>query len=441
MSLTSSSSRHERRSAIQIEGLGKRYTGATGKYRNLTETASDWLRDRLTSRQDRREPATAPFWALQNFTCDVEPGEVLGVIGRNGAGKSTLLKILSRITEPTTGRVILRGRVGSLLEVGTGFHGELSGRENIYLSGAILGMHRQEITRKFDEIVAFAEVERFVDMPVKRYSTGMYLRLAFAVAAHLEPEILLVDEVLAVGDATFQSRCLGRMQQIAGSGRTVLFVSHNLATVRALCTRCLWLDQGRLRADGNPQAVIEQYLAGTSPATRSVDLLHHPGRHPASQTRHLRRLTLLNAEDQETSAVCSGQPLRLRLDFSDEATATRPRIIVIVSDALGTRLFALDSAAAGDSLPLGHQKGSVVCELPALPLQPGRYLLSLSYGDSVRLTEALDHVLTLEVVNGDFFGSGRLPKSEHGPLLVPSRWSCAPRATHPASQVQETWKA
>jgi len=232
---------------ISIEGLGKRYYLSH-------EKREDTLRDSLTqgvrglwsrlTKPGTGQPEGEEFWALRNVSLEVKQGEVVGVIGRNGAGKSTLLKILSRITDPTTGRAVIRGRVASLLEVGTGFHPELSGRENIYLNGAILGMSRSEITRKFDEIVAFAEVERFLDTQVKHYSSGMYVRLAFAVAAHLEPEILIVDEVLAVGDIAFQNKCLGKMQQVAGGGRTVLFVSHNLAAVQRLCSRCLYLNQG-----------------------------------------------------------------------------------------------------------------------------------------------------------------------------------------------------
>ena len=208
----------------------------------------------------RSAPRRSDFWALKDVSFEVPPGEVLGVVGRNGAGKSTLLKVLSRITEPTTGRVELRGRVGSLLEVGTGFHPELTGRENIYLNGAILGMKRREIARKFDEIVAFAEVEQFLDTPVKRYSSGMYMRLAFAVAAHLEPEILLVDEVLAVGDAEFQKKCLGKMGDVAGEGRTVLFVSHNMGAVQTVCRRALLLDHGRVKMIGPAEEVVAEYL-------------------------------------------------------------------------------------------------------------------------------------------------------------------------------------
>ncbi len=251
--------------AITISGLGKKYKIGAAQERAST------LRDALTNaasaplRRLRHAGSStghvSEFWALRDISIEVETGQVVGIIGRNGAGKSTLLKILSRITHPTTGRAVIHGRVGSLLEVGTGFHQELSGRENIYLNGAILGMSRTEIGRKFDEIVDFSEIGDFLDTPVKRYSSGMFVRLAFAVAAHLEPEILLVDEVLAVGDIAFQRKCLGQMERIAGTGRTVFFVSHNMSAVRGLCTRAVQIDEGQLVADGNVDDVVMAYVA------------------------------------------------------------------------------------------------------------------------------------------------------------------------------------
>jgi lipopolysaccharide transport system ATP-binding protein len=278
---------------ITVEGLGKRYTlhhqGGSGLLRDqLAALLRNPFRKAKTGRATAEE-----FWALRDVNFTVNQGDVVGIIGRNGAGKSTLLKILSRITEPTTGRITIQGRVASLLEVGTGFHGELSGRENIYLNGAILGMKRAEIRQKFDEIVAFSEVEKFLDTPVKHYSSGMYVRLAFAVAAHLEPEILIVDEVLAVGDAAFQQKCLGKMKSIAGEeGRTVLFVSHNLASVQALCGRCVLLKQGRLAFIGDPAESVNHYIqsgienapsggfSGADPALRVDDVIFN-----ADQTR------------------------------------------------------------------------------------------------------------------------------------------------------------
>jgi lipopolysaccharide transport system ATP-binding protein len=258
---------------IRVEGLGKKFH--IGAQRDRYRTLRDRIAESMTAPVRRaarllRGEATGAaelsetIWALKDVSFEVREGEVVGIIGRNGAGKSTLLKVLSRITEPTEGRAELRGRVSSLLEVGTGFHPELTGRENIYLNGAILGMRRAEIERKFDEIVAFAEVEKFIDTPVKHYSSGMYVRLAFAVAAHLEPEILVVDEVLSVGDAAFQRKCLGKMEEVAHGGRTILFVSHNMGAVDNLCTRGIWLDEGRIRVDADPGTAISAYLKGTA---------------------------------------------------------------------------------------------------------------------------------------------------------------------------------
>ena len=276
---------------IRVENLSKRYVlshqgskgdGLRHRMEDFARSPIRWLRAALKASGDSKNgngalktlpnsstPAKEEFWALKDVSFEVTQGEVVGIIGRNGAGKSTLLKILSRITEPTSGRVVIDGRVASLLEVGTGFHPELTGRENIFLNGAILGMSKVEIKRKFDEIVAFAEIEKFLDTPVKRYSSGMYVRLAFTVAAHLEPEILIVDEVLAVGDSEFQRKCIGKMRDVAGHGRTVLFVSHNMFAVQALCARGILLAGGRVRADGPVAAVVDQYLAAHAPASFS----------------------------------------------------------------------------------------------------------------------------------------------------------------------------
>jgi lipopolysaccharide transport system ATP-binding protein len=250
-------------SIISARNIGKRYQlGIASRHNTLRDRITESARNLFSSK--KRDAESGEFWALNDVSFDVAQGDVVGVIGRNGAGKSTLLKVLSQITEPTRGEIHLRGRVASLLEVGTGFHPELNGRENIFLNGAILGMTRAEIRKKFDEIVAFAGVEKFLETPVKRYSSGMYVRLAFAVAAHLEPEILIVDEVLAVGDAAFQKKCLGKMQEVGKSGRTVLFVSHNMAAVLSLCTRCLMLEGGSLKLDTTPQEAVNRYLRETA---------------------------------------------------------------------------------------------------------------------------------------------------------------------------------
>jgi lipopolysaccharide transport system ATP-binding protein len=309
--------------AISVDQLSKRFRitatrGARYQYRTLRESVADGLTaagrrvSRLFGRR-RTDGGAAEFWALRDVSFRVEPGEVLGIIGHNGAGKSTALKILSRITKPTAGEVRLRGRVGSLLEVGTGFHPELTGRENVYLNGSILGMSRREVQRKFDEIVQFAEVERFLDTPVKRYSSGMYVRLAFAVAAHLEPEILIVDEVLAVGDMTFQKKCLGKMNDVSRHGRTILFVSHNMLAVKSLCTRAILLEQGRVRLDGDVDEVVDLYLDGGSRVVRNGEITDDFPRYPDSTGEaRVRSVRLTNPGGREVTQLYYGQPFRVQ---------------------------------------------------------------------------------------------------------------------------------
>ncbi|HLZ98152.1 MAG TPA: ABC transporter ATP-binding protein, partial [Steroidobacteraceae bacterium] len=270
----------------------------------------------MRGNRDAAPNGDGQVWALRDLSFEVEPGEVLGIVGRNGAGKSTLLKVLSRITEPTTGRVELYGRVGSLLEVGTGFHPELTGRENIFLSGAILGMRRAEIVRKFDEMVAFAEVEKFIDTPVKHFSSGMYVRLAFAVAAHLEPEILLVDEVLAVGDAAFQKKCMGKMGDVARAGRTIIFVSHNMASIESLCNSCLLISSGRLEARGEPVQIVMRYMApelGGDGGIRS--LVDHHGRRGDS-IPIMTSITLHSGADEPMGSMRMGSLFSARVEFN-----------------------------------------------------------------------------------------------------------------------------
>jgi lipopolysaccharide transport system ATP-binding protein len=299
---------------IKVEGLGKQYTiGTQGSaYSTLREVLTKKLRSPLSQR--RNKPRDQKIWALRDVSFEVNPGEVVGIIGRNGAGKSTLLKILSRITEPTTGRVELCGRVGSLLEVGTGFHPELTGRENIFLNGAILGMARAEIERKFDEIVAFAEIEKFLDTPVKRYSSGMYVRLAFAVAAYLEPEILLVDEVLAVGDASFQRKCLDRMKDVGQHGRTVLFVSHNMPAVTRLCERTILLDEGAILQDDQSHKVVGSYLR-SGLGTTAVREWPDPAQAPGNEVARLLAVRVRTEDNQTNEAVDIRKPVGVEMEY------------------------------------------------------------------------------------------------------------------------------
>lgn len=367
----------------------------------------------------------ADLWALNGVSFEIRPGEVVGVIGRNGAGKSTLLKILSRITEPTRGRAEIYGRIGSLLEVGTGFHPELSGRENIYLNGSILGMTRREIESKFDEIVAFAELERFIDTPVKRYSSGMYVRLAFAVAAHLEPEILLVDEVLAVGDAAFQKKCIGKMSDVAKHGRTILFVSHNTAALLNLCDRGLLLDKGKLVEDGAIEPVIQKYLKGLRTAT-PWDLTSYDDR----QGRGKVRFTRVRFEDGSGNTVehgISGEPLVVVLDYEsvDDRPLPNCRVSVVFFDGLGQALFnCVSELVIHDPITL-PPSGTIRCIVPRLPLSQNQYVLTLFLDVNREIEDWIHNAIELNVVDGDFYGTGRLyPEGWRGKgVLVPHSWT------------------
>lgn len=409
--------------AIRADGVSKRYE--LGERVRLNPT----LRDRLTDslqwlRRGGGRSAPVELWALSDVGFEIQPGEVVGIIGRNGAGKSTLLKVLSRITEPTRGRIEIYGRVGSLLEVGTGFHPELSGRENIFLNGSILGMARREIARKFDEIVAFAELEQFIDTPVKRYSSGMYIRLAFAVAAHLEPEILLIDEVLAVGDAAFQKKCLGKMGEIARRGRTVLFVSHNTAAMLNLCQRGILIDRGQVMADGPIEPVIQQYLRGLRVAT-PWDLSRCEDR----QGRGRVRFTRVRFEDGHGNPVeqgVSGRPLVIALDY--EAADRRPlpncRASVAFYDGLGQTLFNCSSELViADPIDL-PPSGTLRCSIPHLPLSQNQYVLTLFLEVNREVEDWILNAIELDVVDGDFYGTGRLyPDGWRGKgVLVPHDW-------------------
>ncbi len=309
---------------------------------------------------------------MKDVSFEVHKGEVVGIIGRNGAGKSTLLKILSRITEPTTGRAVIHGRVGSLLEVGTGFHPELTGRENIYLNGAILGMRRAEIDRRFDEIVAFSEIERFLDTPVKRYSSGMYVRLAFAVAAHLEPEVLIVDEVLAVGDAAFQKKCLGKMGDVAGEGRTVIFVSHNMAAIARLCRRALLLEDGAVRYEGYSEEATAQYLANGS-TSRSERIWPSSGSDPQSSVVELVSARLLDADGLPTDTQYVGDPVRVEVTYRNLQSSVKPVVSLHFLDGQGNLLFVTNDYSNEEWWNTPRSPGTVVatCELPGNLLAEG----------------------------------------------------------------------
>jgi lipopolysaccharide transport system ATP-binding protein len=412
--------------AIKAENISKLYhLGASARAnRSLRETIAASI-DGFISRSNCNGVAdSADLWALDDVSFEIQPGEVVGIVGRNGAGKSTLLKILSRITEPARGQIEIHGRVASLLEVGTGFHHELSGRDNIYLNGSILGMARREIDRKFDEIVAFAEIERFIDMPVKHYSSGMYVRLAFAVAAHLEPEILLVDEVLAVGDAAFQKKCLGKMSDVARHGRTVLFVSHNTAAMLNLCSRGILLEKGKLTADGAIEPVIQQYLKSLRAVT-SRDLKSYSDRQGKGRVR----FTGVRFEDGNGNAIeqgVSGQPLVVNLSYeaADRGPLPNCRASVTFFDPLGQVLFNCSSELViGDPMTL-PASGTIRCVIPRLPLSQNQYLLTLFLEVNREIEDWILNAIELDVVDGDFYGTGRLyPDGWRGKgVLVPHQW-------------------
>ena len=368
------------------------------------------------------------IWALKDINFEIRQGEVVGLIGRNGAGKSTLLKILARITRPTEGCAEIRGRVGSLLEVGTGFHGELSGRENVYMSGAILGMRKAEIDRKFDEIVAFSEVERFLETPLKHYSSGMQMRLAFAVAAHLEPEILFVDEVLAVGDAAFQKKCLGKMGDISKQGRTIIFVSHNINAISALCRSAMLLGDGRIvHYSDDVQRALRLY--SNSPVSlATMDLCGHPNRTPRSKI--VFEQIEIQAEDGELChRVLPGTNVSIRLRLMPPSRIRDPKISIGVTNFRGERVFALGTNIGGNVIPSLEGRSVVHVRFAVPPLVPGEYSLDIGLYDS--FGNAIDEIYgagVLEALKNDYISMIEKHTPEMGSIMVRSEWDCSSEA-------------
>ena len=359
--------------------------------------------------------------ALRDVSFTVQQGEVLGIIGKNGAGKSTLLKILSRVTAPTSGAIKVKGRIASLLEVGTGFHPELTGRENIYLNGAILGMTRQEVDRKFDEIVDFAGVEKFIDTPVKRYSSGMYVRLAFAVAAHLEPEILVVDEVLAVGDAEFQKKCLGKMSDVAHEGRTVLFVSHNMASVSSLCDYCIWLERGKIKSVGETEQIVANYVnsteqIGSTPLNLRTD-------RSGNGDLIFTNISIIGNEGIKKDNFLCGEKLTIILDYKKNEVVPLKNVKVglLFWGTMGQYIFSCKSDLTYGTFDDIFRKGKFKCIIPELPLAPGLYSISVWARSSGKWLDSVDLAAYFRVEAGDFFGSGKLPDNRQG-VLVRHSW-------------------
>ncbi len=414
--------------AIRAESLGKRYQlGTSVSYKTLRESLSGMLGGvaRRVRSDNSNHSKPDSFWALQDVSFDVTHGEVIGVIGRNGAGKSTLLKILSRITWPTEGRASIHGRVGSLLEVGTGFHPELTGRENIFLNGAIMGMRKAEIASKFDEIVAFSEVEKFIDTPVKHYSSGMYVRLAFAIAAHLDPEILIVDEVLAVGDLAFQQKCLGKMSEVSRAGRTILFVSHNMAVVEKLCQRAIVLHQGHIAFQGETSEAIHHYLntmlAVSNADGHVFDLRECPNRQ-SNVGRLLKRLELYTDDDLPVlEGVRIGKSLKVKI-FFDLPKPTQSFDMGLGFDSLfGQRIFTAHSLFE-PVRPTGEWVGPqvFVCDIPSFALTPGMYNMRIWLDINHSEADLINQAARVTVLESDYYGTGKAPWN--GAVVLKHNW-------------------
>lgn len=418
--------------AIRVENLSKSYlvghnTQKLERYTALRDVIARSGRDLLRKTRDMihgrpiiQGDDVEEFWALKDISFEVHHGETLGIIGRNGAGKSTLLKILSRITEPTEGRITLNGRVASLLEVGTGFHPELSGRENIFLNGAILGMTRVEIQRKFDEIVAFAEVEKFLDTPVKRYSSGMYVRLAFAVAAHLEPEILVVDEVLAVGDVQFQKKCLGKMGDVAREGRTIIFVSHNMAAIENLCENAILINGGQLRAIGRTNEVIKNYYQESS-SHQELSLPNRQERRGSGLAR-FSKIEFRDEENRPCQDLICGSKVQIILEIASATSAlimNRLSVSIGIDNSSGQRVVHLSNEAIGEEVVDFHVNRDIfVFEIKRVQLVAGAYTVVLFMSCNGEIIDWVQDATRFNVLSGDFYGSGRLPPQGQGLFLA-----------------------
>jgi len=417
---------------IRVENLSKKYIIGHQKqerYTALRDVIANGAKSvgrQLVKPFGKRipDPAVEEFWALKDVSFEIKRGDRVGIIGRNGAGKSTLLKILSRITEPTRGRISINGRVASLLEVGTGFHPELTGRENIYLNGAILGMSKAEIKRKFDEIVAFAEVEKFLDTPVKRYSSGMYVRLAFAVAAHLEPEILVVDEVLAVGDVQFQQKCLGKMQDVATNGRTVIFVSHQMAAISNLCSSCMLLQKGELSFYGRTESAINHYLASSTKA-RQEAIGSLQAFRPSWARPLIMSVRVLDSSGQEKTSFALGSDITFEMTFAthDATTLTNPVMGVVINHLVFGTVGGVNTRMTGfcsDSKP--YASATMRCTLKRTPFLQGEYTVDVWLGDGSVDVDTVTGYLSFRIEDTDVYKTGRTPFAHMGVVFLEPAW-------------------
>jgi len=402
---------------IKVENIFKKYSLGQPVAGDLRSTFSN-----IFNRKKQQQDEDNEFWALKNISFEVQKGEVLGIIGGNGAGKSTLLKILSRITIPTKGSIEIRGRVSSLLEVGTGFHPELTGRENIFLNGSLLGMKKKEIVTKFDEIVDFSGVEKFIDTPVKHYSSGMYVRLAFAVAAHLEPEILIVDEVLAVGDIAFRKKCLGKMSEVASGGRTIIFVSHNLNSIVKLCKHGLFLENGSVKFAGKIQETVSTYLETILlPANTDISLKNRKDR-SGSGLLKFTAIRLMDNNKNEIHTIASGEELLIFLDYELQDSILADLIVRIeFKDVNGNYAFICNSRVCKGLFLQIPKRGTVTCMIPKLPLNVGEYHLDVIGKVNGQEVDILLNVVNLSVETGFFFRTGKLPATYKG-VLVEHYW-------------------
>ena len=416
---------------IEVRNLSKKYQLGTSAshFDRLSDRVAQGVSKAwnvLQGNGQKKNGARGSFWGLRDVSLDIYQGEVVGLIGSNGAGKSTLLKILSRITEPTLGYGKLRGRSASLLEVGTGFHPDLTGRENIYLNGSILGMSKAEVRASFDEIVEFSEIGKFLDTPVKRYSSGMYVRLAFAVAAHLKPEIMIVDEVLAVGDMAFQKKCLGKMSDISKSGRTVLFVSHNMAALQNLCERGIVLRQGRLAFDGTAKEAINYYVhtvygEGRAPGSQVIDL-GKDAKRPPTFTPLLKTLELDTAEGPSwTGCLSYGARLGLQIHCHLDEPTRNPTVLLSFNNLLGDAVFVADSGFDA-TCTVEELEGEhvFVCDIPSFSLIPGEYMIHVALWARGSVIDRVEDVTRLTILPADYYGTGRVPT--HGHCVLPHRW-------------------